>query len=218
MWRAARLLGGTLAGFCRKAGEPVIPDFDLQTYETLLRCPDCHRDLYRNEADTLACGNCGYTAPNEGQVHNLLPSAERKELYPGDREDVADFSLPEHTRHLGDGWYQLEGGYGNRYRWIGSRATASLTRVQPGPLRVRVRGFAQEQQFREGDPHIEIRVNGSRAGKWTLDRVGLFVFEADVPDAERYQIEILAAPEWSAPGDPRRITVNLSMLRLIPRD
>jgi ubiquinone/menaquinone biosynthesis C-methylase UbiE len=218
VWRAARLLGGTLAGFCRKAGDPVIPEFSSKHYEDLLQCPDCQGGLHRTEIDVLVCTSCGYTATNEGQVHNLLPSAERKELYPGDREDVADFSLPGHARHLGEGWYELEGGYGNRYRWIGSRATATLTRVRPGPLRLRIRGYAQDQQFREHNPHLEIRVNGSTAGKWTLDRVGLFVLEADVPDAAQYDIEILSAPEWTAPGDPRRITLNLSMLRLIPRD
>ena len=34
--------------------------------------------------------------------------------------DVIDFSLPSHTGRLGDGWYELEGDYGNKYRWIGA--------------------------------------------------------------------------------------------------
>ena len=71
---------------------------------------------------------CGYRAPNEGGVYNLLPAALRAELYPGDRADVIDFSLPSHTARLGDGWYELEGDYGNKYRWIGPRATAVLRR------------------------------------------------------------------------------------------
>ena len=35
---------------------------------------------------------CGYQAPNEGGVYNLLPSREKAELYPGDRGDIIDFS------------------------------------------------------------------------------------------------------------------------------
>ena len=51
---------------------PPLPSLDR--FETLLRCPDCHGDLARDAADTLACA-CGYRAPNEGGVYNLLPAA-----------------------------------------------------------------------------------------------------------------------------------------------
>ena len=37
----------------------------------------------------------------------MLPSAEKKELYPGDRDDVIDFSLPGHESKLLDGWYAI---------------------------------------------------------------------------------------------------------------
>ena len=72
----------------------------------------------------------------EGQVYNLLPSAERKELYPGDREDIIDFSLPGHERYLLEGWYDLEGMYGNKYRWIGGRATAKPDACKNGSAEV----------------------------------------------------------------------------------
>jgi SAM-dependent methyltransferase len=217
VWRAAKLLGGTIAAICRKAGKPVLPS--MERFETLLRCPDCHSDLRLQDSDMLLrCLSCGYEAANEGHVFNLLPSADRRELYPGDREDLIDFSLPGHERHLGEGWHALEGTFGNKYRWIGKRATASLRRVSSGPLRIRVRGFAQEAMFATGQPHVQIRVNGRQAGDWAIDRVGLFVLEADLPDAQEYNIEILASPEWQAPGDARVFTVNLSMIRLVPRD
>ena len=139
-------------------------------------------------------------------------------MYPGDREDAIDFSVPGHERHLLEGWHELEGTYGNKYRWIGRRATAVLKRVTPGPMQLRIRGFAQNSAFDSGAPEIEVLVNGTRVGLWTLERSGLFVLEAYVPDAAEYGVEILAMPEWRAPGDERTFTVNLSMLRLIPRE
>ncbi len=217
VWRAAKLLGGTIAAVCRKAGEPVLPSMDR--FETLLRCPDCHGELRLEDDDALLrCTSCGYEAPNEGLVFNLLPSADRRELYPGDREDLIDFSLPGHEQRLGTGWHELEGTFGNKYRWIGRRATATLRRVTAGPLRLRVRGFAQEAMFAQGQPHVQLRVNGQSVGEWPLDRVGLFVLEADVPESPEYQVEIVAGPEWQAAGDARVFTVNVSMLRLVPRD
>lgn len=217
VWRAAKLLGGTIAAVCRKAGEPVLPS--MERFETLLRCPDCLGDLHLEEADSvLICSSCGYRAANEGQVFNLLPSAERRELYPGNRADVIDFSLPGHEPHLGEGWHALEGPFGNKYRWIGGRASVTMSRVLPGPLKLRVRGYAAEAMFANGRPQVQLRVNGAAAGEWTLDRVGLFILEAPVPAADDYTIEIAANPEWQSPGDQRVLTVNLSMLRLVPEE
>ena len=220
-WHAARLLGGTLAGVCRKAGErpePCAPD-RLQNFrfEALLRCPDCHSEMARSEDDVLACIRCSYRAPNQEQVYNLLPSAERRELYPGQREDIIDFSLPGHERQLVDGWYDLEGVFGNKYRWIGARASARLRRVKPGPQCLRIRGHASPPAI-----PLEVRasVNGVRAGVWKLDRPGLFVLEAGVTgEHDEYLVEIEGSPVWSVPTDDRAFTVNLSMIRLVdPED
>src|SRR5438132_13911388 len=126
----------------------------MPAFETLLRCPDCHADLTR-DADALSCP-CGYRAGDEGGVFNLLPAKLRTALYPGDRDDAIDFALPGHTARLRDGWYELEGEFGNHYRWIGPRATAVLRRVGPGPHRLRVRGFAHAEQFERGQPVVEI--------------------------------------------------------------
>ena len=211
-WRAARLLGGTLAAMCRKVGEPgALPKLPFEQY---LRCPDCHRDLSRDASDALTCA-CGYRAPNEGGVYNLLPAGLRAELYPGDRDDVIDFSLPSHAAQLREGWYDLEGEFGNKYRWIGARATAVLRRVQPGPQRLRVRGYAHATQFANGQPVVELRVNGTQVSQQVLERVGLFVIEADLPEAEEYHLEIMATPTWMDPQDDRTFTVNLSMIRLV---
>jgi ubiquinone/menaquinone biosynthesis C-methylase UbiE len=218
-WRAARLLGGTLAAVCRKGGEAVMPAFSPETFETALRCPDCHGTFHRDRNETLVCDNCGYVSANEGGVYNVLPSVEKKELYPGDREDVIDFSLPGHERKLGSGWHELEGVFGNKYRWIGGRASAVLKRAGAGPQKLRVRGHAPEFPFLEGKPIvIEISANGTSAGRWTLDRNGLFVVEADLPHADEYAVDIAVSPEWQGPNDQRKLTVTLSMLRLVPQD
>jgi ubiquinone/menaquinone biosynthesis C-methylase UbiE len=211
-WRAARMLGGTLAAVLKKSG-PARPEKSFGNFETFLRCPDCHAALERGE-DLLCCRACSYQSPNEGQVYNLLPSAERKELYPGDREDIIDFSLPGHDRQLLEGWYELEGIHGNKYRWIGARATAKLRRVKPGPQRLRIRGHASAQ----GVPgEVRASANGEDVGEWKIDRNGLFVLEADLPPSDDYLLEILASPTWQVPTDDRTFSVNLSMIRLVDR-
>lgn len=213
-WRAARWLGGTLAAVCRKAGDPAPVSFDPDRFEAQLRCPDCHGPLRLGFLDALECTRCDYRASNDGGVYNLLPSADRAELYPGDRADVIDFCLPSHAARLLDGWYELEGVFGNKYRWIGEHASALLTRVKPGPQRLRIRGHASE-----GHPvELTAAANGAKVGTWKLDRSGLFIVEADLPDADSYRIAIAAGPTWSVPTDDRTFTVNLSMLRLVPRD
>jgi hypothetical protein len=213
-WRAARLLGGTLAAVCRKAGAEQPVAFNESHFERLLRCPDCHAALTRDTGDTLICAACGYRAPNEGGVYNLLPAGEKAELYPGDREDTIDFSLPDHGERLLGDWYDVEGVFGNKYRWIGEHASARLRPVRAGAQRLRIRGHASESHPVE----LALRVNGEATGSWKLDRPGLFVVEADIPDAEEYRVEIQATPSWSVPTDDRVFTVNVSMIRLVPRD
>ncbi|MGH9627868.1 MAG: hypothetical protein ACRD7E_05960, partial [Bryobacteraceae bacterium] len=219
-WTAARLLGGTLAAVCRKEGDRLPAATDIEAIHKLLRCPDCRSSLARGDDETLRCGSCGYSAPNEGCVYNLLPSVERKELYPGDREDVIDFSLPGHEKRLLHGWHEVEGIFGNKFRWIEGEASARLLRVNPGPHRLRIRGHAHENSFIRNQPvTLEALVNGRPAAKWILERTGLFILEADVPDAPEYIITIRSAPTWRASGgDTRLLSVNISMLRLVPRD
>ncbi len=142
VWRAARLLGGTLAAVCRKAGEAQPVPFNPAKFEAHLRCPDCRSPLLRDAGDALRCTACSYQADYEGGVYNLLPSAEKAELYPGDRDDIVDFSLPGHEARLLGDWYELEGVFGNKYRWIGHQASARLRPIKPGPQRLRVRGHA----------------------------------------------------------------------------
>ncbi|MGH9659946.1 MAG: class I SAM-dependent methyltransferase [Bryobacteraceae bacterium] len=218
VWRAGRLLGGTLAAVCRKAGVATAAAPPLDRFESFLRCPDCRSPLARDASDTLRCAACAYAAANEGGVYTLLPAAERAELYPGDRDDVIDFCLPRHEDKLLGGFHELEGVFGGKYRWIGPRAAARLKPVHAGPQRLRIRGNAHEKSFALGQPvTIEVHANGARAGRTTLDRPGLFLFEADVPDAPEYTVEIFASPEWQAPPDDRTFTVNLGMIRLVNR-
>jgi SAM-dependent methyltransferase len=214
LWRPARLLGGTLTGVCKKAGDAA-PSAQFQPFERLLRCPDCSAALHRELDETLRCVACGYAAPLEGGVYNLLQSADRAELYPGDREDIIDFSLPGHEKRLIGRWHDVEGVFGNKWRWIGDRAEAKLKRVKDGPQRLRVRGCALEEHL---PAHLTISVNGVLAGRFTQDRPGLFVIEADVPDAYEYHVSIDATPVWQTSGDNRLLSVNLSMIRLVPRD
>jgi len=219
VWRAAHLLGGTLAAVCRKAGSASQSFPSLDRFEAYLRCPDCAGELFRNGQERLVCRGCGYQAPLEGGVYNLLPSAEKKELYPGDRDDLIDFSRPGHERLLGEGFYELEGVFGNKFRWMSERAFARLVSLRDGPQRLRIRGYAHPASFRQGKPvGIAVKANGVGLGTKHLDRPGLFIYEADLPPAADYRLEIEAFPAWRAPEDDRIFTVNLSMIRLAPRD
>ncbi len=216
-WRAARLMGGTLAALCRKAGDAPGATYNPANFESILRCPDCSSSVVRGADESLRCTKCDYEAARNEGVYNLLPSADKRELYPGDRDDIVDFSLPSHEKHLGHGWFDLEGVYGNKYRWIGARASAWLKNVKGGEQRLRLRGFAPEPIFQVNPrPVVEVFVNGLPHKAWTLDRNGLFALETNLPAADRYDLEIRVSPIWRAPNDDRDISVNLGMIRLIP--
>ena len=216
LWRAARLLGGTLAAVCRKAGDAPGDSGSLEKFEALLRCPDCRMNLSREGPDILRCQSCGYRALDEGGVYNLLPSRERAELYPGDRDDAIDFCLPGHERKLLDGWYELEGVFGGKYRWIGASASAKLKPINAGPQRLRIRGYIHENSFAQREPvKMSVRANGSEVGREVFERAGLFIFEADLPPAGEYKIEITSSPVWQAPPDDRVFSVNIGMIRLV---
>jgi len=217
-WRAAHLLGGTLAATCKMGQASGLPNSrPAENFAALLRCPDCHAPLAREVSGALTCGACPYRAPEEGGVFNLLPSALRSELYPGDRPDVIDFSMPGHAERLREGWYELEGVFGNKYRWMGARASATLRPGGAGPWRLRVRGFAHPLQFQQGKAvHVSVSANGRTVAAQTLERPGLFVIEADLVAAPEYAIEIVAGPIWKAPDEDRVFSVNISMIRLVP--
>ncbi len=125
--------------------------------------------------------------------------------------------MPGHESKLVGDWYELEGVFGGRYRWIGASAQARLTRVKEGPQRLRIRGFAPEHPL---PMDLSVSVNGTLLGSWKQDRPGLFVLDADLtPELQKsteYQVQITASPTWTAPGDPRILTVTLGMIRLIP--
>ncbi len=216
-WVPARLLGGTLSAMCKKYGDAEVDPH--APFESRLRCPDCYAGMRVDEAGTLHCLACEYAAPNEGGVYNLIRSHEKKELYPGDRSDVIDFTLPGHESKLLEGWYGLEGDYGNKYRWIGERATAILTPVDTAPKRIRIRGHVSADFLKQSStPTIKVKVNGQQVTELSPDRTGLFILAAEVPDAPVYQVEILAGPLWKVADDERSFTVTISMLRLTPRD
>jgi SAM-dependent methyltransferase/uncharacterized protein YbaR (Trm112 family) len=210
-WRAAHLLGGTVAAVGRKIGTP--PDFPETRLEHLLRCPDCGADLPMDEDRNLVCASCGYWAGLHEGVYNLLPSATRAELYPGDRADTIDFGRPGHEARLRDGWYQIEGVYGNKYRWIGESATFRLENLRSGPQRLRIRGFRPENL---GGVSIQIEANGNRAAERTIDRPGLFVIEATLPAADGYDVRLTAGPVWMDANSHRQLSINISSIRLLP--
>ena len=218
-WVPARLLGGTLAAFCRKAGTPT-EQKPMAAFETFLRCPDCSSGLTRRADETLVCPACGYEAPDEGGVYNLIRSSERRDLYPGDSPDTIDFSVAGHESKLIGPWEELEGVFGGKYRWLsGETARARLTRVKAGAQKIRIRGFTHRHSFEQGAPvTVALSVNGQPLKQWTLDRVGLFILEADVPEAPEYLLDIKASPRWQAPPDDRWFTVNLGMIRLVDRE
>jgi ubiquinone/menaquinone biosynthesis C-methylase UbiE len=219
VWRAARLLGGTLAAVCRKTGDAPESRMPFERYETLLRCPDCSRDLSRDAGGTLACASCGYSAANEGGVYNLLRSADRAELYPGNRDDVIDFCVPGHERKLLNGWYELEGVFGGKFRWMGAKASVRLRPVSAGRQRLRVRGNLHEQSIeRSGSAEMRAFANGVEIGRATYDRAGLLIFEADLPPAAEYAIELHGSPLWQVPQDQRHFTFTIGMIRLVPAE
>lgn len=209
--RAAQWLGGTLSAVCRKAGTPAQSVWPGD-FATLLRCPDCHGTLARDAAQTLRCTRCSFDATCDSEVYNLIRSSDRAELYPGDREDIIDFSVAGHEKKLRGPWYDLEGIHGNKYRWIGARAAALLRRVRPGQSRLRIRGHATAEAV---PGEVSVVVNGVALQSWKLDRIGMFVLEAELPPAEEYHVEIQATPQWQPPGDARSLSVNLSMIRLV---
>lgn len=211
-WWGARLLGGTLVGILKKAGSAP-PTRSMDDFAARLRCPDCHAALILDQSATLHCENCAYQAQEEEGVYNLLPSPDRSELYPGDRDDIIDFSVPGHERRLLGDWHKLEGGHGSYYRWIGARAEARLHRVKPGPQRLRIRSNIPPQAV---NGQIRVVVNGSPLKTFPVERAGLLVLEADMPVAEEYLIEIHASPVWSAPSDPHALSVMIGMIRLVP--
>jgi SAM-dependent methyltransferase len=213
---AAELLGGSITGICRKEGEPQRSDFDPGRFERALACPDCGNGLDRGPDEGLSCGSCGYRAPLEGGVYNLLPAAERARLYPGDRDDNIDFSLPGHETKLGRGWHELDGAYGSRYRWMGEEATAVLRPLAPGRCRLRARGYAAEASFREHDVvRVSFRSDAAVIGTLELRAPGTFVFEADLPAAPEYVLHIGVTPTIRVPSDDRPYGVNFSLLRLV---
>lgn len=231
-WRtASRWLGGTMSALCRKAGSPASgpqtsgpqasgPQPGIDDFEQRLRCPDCHHKMRRERAtESLHCTACPYAAANEGGVYNLLASADRNELYPGDRPDIIDFSLPGHAHKLRGGWWDVEGIYGNKFRWMTARGEARLERVHAGPAKVRIRGHAPDREA-AGSRQIVIAidVNGIRVGEFPLERTGLFVLEVPVPDSAVCDVVISASPVWQAAGDLRDLSVTISMIRLIPEE
>lgn len=219
-WHPARLLGGSLVAMCRKAGEAPAEFPPVTKLEAYLRCPDCHDGLRLDSDQAVRCAACGYEAANEEEVYNLLPSADRKELYPGDRRDTVDFSRPSHEAHLIEGWHGLEGEYGGKFRWIGDRAVLWMESMREGPQRLRVRGFAPPQLCGEGRVlGVTIVVNGAPLPVATLDRPGLFVIERDLAAAEKYVVELRPASTFRPPPpDGRSLALNIGMVRLVPRD
>jgi SAM-dependent methyltransferase len=208
-------LGGTLAAVCKKAGTA---EADGRSPRERLRCPDCLQPLSVAGNEVIRC-RCGYTSPLEGGVYNLLPTKEKEAFYPGDRADIIDFSREDHEERLGSGWYEREGVFGNKFRWIGERASATLANLRGGPQRLRIRGHAHSNSFVGGAaPWVRVRVNGIHEQQWTLGRTGLFILETDLPPASTYEVEIAAGPTWTVPTDDRTFTVNLSMIRLDPLD
>ena len=72
-------------------------------------------------------------------------------------------------------------------------ASAILRRSGKGPQKLRVRGHAPEKPFLEGrNVTLQAIANGSPVGNWTLDRNGLLILEADLPDSPEYRIDITA--------------------------
>ena len=62
---------------------------------------------------------------------------------------------------------------------------------------------------------MAVAANGVEVRRTVFERSGVFIFEADLPDAGEYRIEISASPVWEAPPDDRIFSVNIGMIRLV---
>ena len=166
--------------------------------------------------DDLLCASCSYTAPDQDGVYNLLPSRARADLYPGDRDDIIDFSLPGHETKLRSGWYELDGVYGGKYRWMGGEASAQLRPIGSGQHRLRIRGYAAEASFREqAAVRVSFFVNEAPLGEVALRGPGTFIFEAALPAAPDYLVRIQVERTIRIAGDDRAYGVNFSLIRLV---
>jgi len=202
-------LGGTLAAFCCKAGSS---ETRARPWHEMLRCPDCRAALNPG----LACPWCGYAAPEQEGVYNLLPTPDKRELYPGPRADIIDFNQAPADEQLLGGFSYLEGTGGNLYRWIGPQAAFRLGRTRPGPMKLRICGHASERFAQHG--RIIVHVNDAWSGEWRIRRPGVFVLETPVTAADCYRVTLDAEPAYYMPPDVRPLTVTLSLMRLTPAD
>lgn len=218
-WKAAHLLGGTLAAICRKEG--TLPDTfpDMADFEMYLQCPDCQGSFRKEATGNLVCRMCGYRAPVEDETYTILTTEERAELYPGDRADIIDMSVEGHTAKLGSGWNEVQGTGGAQYRWIGAEASATLERVKQIPQKLRIRGHIHKLSFDSAKVvKFEAIVNGRSLGVQEYSRADLFVYERDLPPAPTYDVVIRPSPTFTCPPDRRELSVSVSMIRLIPRE
>ena len=76
---------------------------------------------------------------------------------------------------------------------------------------MRIRGVAPEDP---GSFTITVKVNGTTVHEGRIELPGLFVIEPLLKAAPEHEIEIAVSPVWQPPGDSRRLSVNLSLLRL----
>jgi hypothetical protein len=129
---------------------------------------------------------------------------------------VIDFCQGDCADRLLEGFYDVEGVYGNKYRWIGRRAVFTLEPQSASTRTLRMRGHAFPKMLELGEPaRLEIKANGQHVLTYQIERPGLFVVEAPLPEAPKYTIEIDGSPCFQSPPDDRWFTVNLSFMRLV---
>ena len=98
-WRAARMLGGTLAAVCRKGGEAVIPCL-LTPIRSRLHC-GVRIVMGRFDATraiSSRVNSAGTRLRTKAAFITSCHRPKRRSSTPGDRDDVIDFSLPGHEK------------------------------------------------------------------------------------------------------------------------
>ncbi len=86
--------------------------------------------------------------------------------------------------------------------------------MRSGPQRLRIRAHAQAQSV---PGTVRVVVNGAALQTFAIDRTGLYILEADLPQADEYTIEMHASPTWQVATDPRTFSLTVSMIRLVPQ-
>ena len=191
----------------------------LASCETVSQCPDCCRQPDRGDDGTFRCRACGFQAPDEGGVYNLIRSGVSARNSTRAAAPTSSTSACPTTKS--NCWKDGAPGRSVRQQVPLDRRTCRRP-LDAGGARGR-HGCASgatptRGSSRRANPCVWRRPPTASAwGAGRSNAADLFMLEADLPDAEEYRIDLYASPSWTAPPDNRQFTVTISMVRLVSK-